>query len=276
VTIDGGASVKGDVISKSNIDIKNGSISSGKIESEGNVSLTWSANVKESDGIVASGNVTYPKYYSPDTPISTGVSDPFFPSSFPQFPSFPKLTETPTPLPPTGLKNKDNFELPTHNPYNKYGTISEDGSYSSIIIKGGSILTIDTHDSTLTLFVNDFEVTGGSEIHIEGNGTLKLFVNKFIMNGGTHITNGASNNILIYSNNSAGSIKIGGGADLQGNVYVYAPKSSFTLEGDTSIKGAVVAKSADLMGGVSLKPAFVPMNIGGNGSGGYKIGSWSY
>ncbi len=277
VTVDGGSNISGGIISNSIVSIPNGTVSEG-IKSKGNVSLTWSSNI--SGGIITSGNVTYPQNYNPNTPIFTGVSNPFAPSVFPQFPSFPQLTKTPLPEPPSGLKNMGSLTLPQNVNYSPWyinaGTISQSGSYSSINLSNGSNLTIDTSNGTLTLYVNDFEVTGGSALNIKGNGALILFVNNFSIRGGSVINNSENNNIFILSNNPSGNIHVSGGANLNGNVYVYAPSSSVSLSGSTQWTGGVVAGSVSISGGVSLKPAFLPTQFQGSGSSIYSLGSWSY
>jgi len=270
VITSGNPTISGGIISNSISNIGGGNISEG-IKSVGNVSLYWGANV--SGGIITSGNVSYPQYYNPNTPISTGVSNPFAPSSFPQF---PELTKTPLPAPPSGLPNNGSLTLPQNvSSYINSGTISQSGSYSSISLSGGSNLTINTSNGTLTLFVNNFNITGGSNLIVQGSGTLILFVNNFNISGGSNITSPSSSNIFMCSN-SSGNISISGGAGLNGNLYVYAPNSSVSLSGSTQWTGGVVANSLSISGGVSLKPAFLPTQFQGNGSSVYSLGTWSY
>jgi hypothetical protein len=273
VITSGNPTISGGIISNSISNIGGGNISGG-IKSVGNVSLYWGANVF--GGIITSGNVSYPKYYNPNTPISTGVSNPFAPSSFPQF---PELTKTPLPAPPSGLPNNGSLTLPQNVSYSPWyinsGTISQSGSYSSISLSGGSNLTINTSNGTLTLFVNNFNISGGSNLIVQGSGALILFVNTFSISGGSNIKSSSDNKIFMCSN-SSGNISISGGAGLNGNLYVYAPNSSVSLSGSTRWTGGVVANSLSISGGVSLKPAFLPTQFQGNGSSVYSLGTWSY
>ncbi len=187
-------------------------------------------------------------------------------------PPFFQLTPLPLPVTPTGLTQKPDITLNSNSSI----TISASVYYNNITLNSNNVLNFDTSKGSITVYVNNFTINSNSTINILGSNRVTLFIgNSFISNSNVTINNNNPNQFLIESNSNS-NIVLNANSNFVG--YIYAPKSSVTINSNVGITGGIVSNNFTLNSNCSLQPAFVPINFSNSGNSihNFTVGSWSY
>ena len=130
-------------------------------------------------------------------------------------------------------------------------TEETDGTYFASGSDVPNSLTVKTGNQDINVNVvidGDFEP---SSVSIEGNGTVSLYVKgDFTFGGSTGINDeGEASQLFVYLHSDVSSSKQHGNPSFTG--VIYAPNTSFTLNGSMDFNGALISKSLHITG----KPA---------------------
>jgi hypothetical protein len=311
VELGSGANVNGDSLIKGDLTYNGGAVLKGKAQVDGNLYMTKGNGSIEKDAIIGKsvslsgnasigGNLYYQGSLNPNnvssyvkgTVTKTTNYTPVDLSSY-------QAASLPTIKIPTAIENPQLYNNVTLT--NK--TIKSSGRFPDAAFTGnlfksvasGSIITIDTSTSDISLLINNFNFDPENKLNFVVSGAHNLYI--YLTGNSAAFTEGTQQFIGMLDHSVPSQIFIFGdgnqkvsisGCELDANIYI--PNGSFTAGGSTLdtyiFQGTCTTKTVNLNGQKSLnysKPNITgtpldPLNNGGGGGStiSFSVDKWYY